>query len=205
MNRKLLGSLVVTALSVSLSTSAPAEARHRLFWWQHDRNYEAPQYDSYDDSDYSDEQDVDVDEQFNQAQYDLYMREMRHPRRQRYVESYYDPQFDVPVYEKPLVKKVVKKKAPAKVAVVKPVVKTLPPSDKTIQTASLSKRFDDSAPPAKVDCKKGASIVSGYGFSTVTTKSCTGPTLVYGATRSGKNFEIQVSSVSGELTTVKKL
>ena len=204
MNRKLLGSAMLAALSLAVLTSAPAEARSRLFWWQHDRNYEAPQYDSYEDNGYADEQDVDVEEQFNQAQYELYMREMRHPRRQRYVESYYDPQFDVPVTEKPLVKKA-KRKPVAKVAVVKPVVKSLPPSDKTIQTASLSKRFDDKVGPSKVDCKKGAAIVSGYGFSTVTTKSCTGETLVYGATRSGKNFEIQVSSASGELTTVKKL
>lgn len=203
MNRKLFGSAMLAALSLTLLTSAPAEARSRLFWWQHDRNYEAPQYDSYDDSANSDEQNVDVEEQFNQAQYELYMREMRHPRRQRYVESYYDPQFDVPVYEKPLHKKL--KKPVAKVAVAKPEVKVLPPSDKTIQTASLSKRFDDKIAPSKVDCKKGAAIVSGYGFSTVTTKSCTGDTLVYGAKRSGKNFEIQVSSANGELTTVKKL
>ena len=204
MNRKLFGSAMLGALTLALLASAPAEARSRLFWWQHDRNYEAPQYDSYDDSAYADEQDLDVEEQFNQAQYELYMREMGHPRRQRYVESYYDPQFDVPVYEKPLVKKA-KKKPVAKVAVAKPVVKSLPPSDKSIQTASLSKRFDDKVASTKVDCKKGAAIVSGYGFSTVTTKSCTGATLVYGATRSGKNFEIQVSSASGELTTVKKL
>jgi hypothetical protein len=204
MTRKLLGSFVLTVLSLAVITAAPAEARNRLFWWQHDRNYDQSQYDSYNDSDYSDSQDADVEEQFNQAQYELYMREMRHPRRQRYVESYYDPQYDVPVYEKPAPKKL-KKKLVAKVAVAKPVVKALPASDKTIQTASLSKRFDDTAASSKVDCKKGASIVAGYGFSTVTTKSCTGATLVYGATRSGKNFEIQVSSASGELTTVKKL
>ena len=204
MNRKLLGSALLTALSLVVLTSAPAEARHRLFWWQHDRNYEAPQYDSYEDDSYTDDQNADVDEQFNQAQYDLYMREMHHPRRQRYVESYYDPQFDAPTYDTPLPKKV-KKREVVKVAVVKPVVKVLPPTDKTIQTASLAKRFDDKVVSSKVDCKKGAAIVAGYGFSTVTSKSCEGETLVYGATRSGKNFEIQVSSASGELTTVKKL
>ena len=203
MNRKLFGSVMLTALSLAILTSAPAEARSRLFWWQHDRNYEAPQYDSYEDDNYSDEQNADVEEQFNQAQYELYMREMRHPRRQRYVESYYDPQFDVPAYAKPAPKKM--KKTVVKVALAKPVVKALPPNDKTIQTASLSKRFDDKVAPSKVDCKKGAAIVSGYGFSAVTTKSCTGATLVYGATRSGKNFEIQVSSANGELTNVKKL
>ena len=204
MNRKLLGGLALTALSLSLLTSAPAEARNRLFWWQHDRNYEAPQYDSYDDSAYSDEQDVDVDEQFNQAQYDLYMREMRHPRRQRYVESYYDPTFDAQIYSEPLPKKVKKKSVVAKVAAAMPVVKELPKSDK-IQTASISNRLDDKVISTKVDCKKGADIVAGYGFSTVTSKTCTGATYTYGATRSGKNFEIQVSSASGELTTVKKL
>lgn len=201
MNHKLLGSVVLTALSLAILTSAPAEARHRLFWWQHDRNYDGQQYDSYEDDSYSDAQEAAIEEEFNQTQYNLYMREMR---RKRYVESYDDPQFDEPIYEKPLVKKAKKKKV-VKVAVVKPVVKTLPPSDATIQTASLSKRFEEKIVPSKVDCKKGAAIVSGYGFSTVTTKSCTGATLVYGATRSGKNFEIQVSSANGELTNVKKL
>ncbi len=204
MNHKLLSGVVLTALSLSLLTAGPAEARKRLFWWQHDRNYEEQQYDSYEDDSYSDAQDAAVEEEFNQAQYDLYMREMRHPRHQRYVETFYDPQFDVPVYEKPLVKKP-KKKPVAKIASVKPVVKALPPSDKTIQTASLTKPIESKVAPTKVDCKKGADIVSGYGFSTVTTKSCTGATLVYGATRSGKNFEIQVSSANGELTNVKKL
>ncbi|MDE2446107.1 MAG: hypothetical protein KGO94_08005 [Alphaproteobacteria bacterium] len=58
---------------------------------------------------------------------------------------------------------------------------------------------------AAVSCAKGASIVTSYGFSGVTSKSCTGSTFTYGAKRSGKNFEIQVSASSGELTAVKKL
>jgi hypothetical protein len=58
---------------------------------------------------------------------------------------------------------------------------------------------------ASVTCAKGASIVTSYGFSGVTSKSCTGSTFTYGAIRSGKNFEIQVSASNGELTAVKKL
>lgn len=204
MTRKLLGSLVLTALSLAVLTSAPAEARKRLFWWQNDRNYDQSQYDSYDDSEFYEGQNADVEDQFNQAQFDLYMREMGHPRRQRLVETYDDRQFDEPVYKKPVPKKV-KKKVVAKVAAAKPVAKALPPSDKTIQTASFSKPTDNKVVAKKVGCSQGASIVAGYGFSTVTSKSCTGNTLVYGATRSGKNFEIQVSAASGELTNVKKL
>lgn len=199
MTRKLLGSVFLTAISLAVLTSAPAEARNRLFWWQYDNNYYASKYDSYEE-----DSDFETDEEFNQAQFDLYMRQTGHPRRQRYVESYYDPEFDEPIYQKPLIKKA-KKKPVTKVVRAKPIVKALPPSDKTIQTASLTKQPEVKSTSTKIDCKKGASIVSGYGFSTVTSKSCTGTTLVYGATRSGKNFEIQVSSASGELTTVKKL
>ena len=67
------------------------------------------------------------------------------------------------------------------------------------------------APPVKlakggsVSCDKGMGIVSSFGFTNVTSKSCTGSTLVYSAERSGSPFEIEVSAKSGELTAVKKL
>ena len=56
-----------------------------------------------------------------------------------------------------------------------------------------------------VTCEKGATIVSSFGFESVSTKSCEGTTLVYNASRGGKPFEINVSASSGELTAVKKL
>lgn len=56
-----------------------------------------------------------------------------------------------------------------------------------------------------LSCDKGAGVVSSFGFSNVTSKSCTGTTLIYGAERSGKPFEIEVNAKSGELTAVKKL
>ena len=56
-----------------------------------------------------------------------------------------------------------------------------------------------------VTCEKGATIVSSFGFESVSTKSCDGGTLVYNANRGGKPFEINVSASSGELTAVKKL
>ena len=56
-----------------------------------------------------------------------------------------------------------------------------------------------------VNCDKGAGIVSSFGFTNVTTKSCTGASLLYNAERSGKPFEIEVSTKSGELLAVKKL
>jgi hypothetical protein len=195
MNRKLISAAIFSVLVGATLSSSPAEAR-RLFWWQSD-----PSYDVYGDPDVLDE--------FNQEQYDLYMQQMKRKKRLRYDQSYYDPQLDDPYYEPPPPRKVKKKTVKAAtVAKPKAVVKSVVNKPANSQVASISKRFDEPAPePAKkgVDCSKGASIVAGFGFSGVTTKSCTGSTFVYGATRSGKTFEVQVSAVSGELTAVKKL
>jgi hypothetical protein len=196
MNKKLISAAMFSVLVGMAVASSPAEAR-RLFWWQSD-----PAYDVYGDPDVLDE--------FNQEQYDLYMQQMKRKKRLRYDQSYYDPQLDDPDYEPPPPRKVKKKKTVKTVAVAKPkpAAKSVVNKPASPQVASISKRFDEPAPePAKkgVDCGKGASIVAGFGFSGVTTKSCTGTTFVYGATRSGKTFEVQVSAASGELTAVKKL
>lgn len=182
--------------------AAPAEAR-RLFWWEN-----AATDDSY--SDMPSDQEAYAQDQFNQDQYDLYMQQMHKKKRKpNYDQSYYDPQLETPVY-KPKVykpkKKVVTQAAVPDVIIPKPPVKQ-PAGQKpsTAQTASIGNRFQKDAPSKSIDCSKGAAIVSGYGFSSVTTKTCVGATYTYGAIRSGSNFEIQVSSASGELTAVKKL
>jgi hypothetical protein len=197
--------LVSTTLTLTLFgavfASSPAEAR-RLHWWQ---ELLAPRDSFYEDvPDYADEQDAD---QFNQEQYDLYLRQLHRKARPRYNQSYYDPQVDQPARPRKLhkSKKKVVQRAPAAIKsalVSKPVIKKQRAS---VQTTSIGKRFETAAPAKGVDCSKGASIVSGYGFAGVTTKSCSGNTLVYNATRSGKPFEIQVNAANGELTAVKKL
>jgi hypothetical protein len=202
---KIMSATVCAGLLGAVMMVQPAEARRLHFWWEQQAQPEFVPYDQvYDEPYVDDRQDADVAEQFNQDQYDRYMREMGHPKRKRVVDNYFNPQVDQPTYKKAPSYKL-KKPAP-KLAVAKPVVKAPPVApDKPVQTASLANRMSDKVQSKKVDCTKGASIVSGYGFSGVTSKSCVGDTLTYAATRSGKNFEIQVNAASGELTNVKRL
>ena len=227
---KLISAAVFSGMLGLTMLSSQAEAR-RLFWWEALPPERGGGYDVYGDGqDYQDGQDPYADDMFNQEQYDQYMSEMNHRRHRRiYDQSYYDPQVEspdnpMPAKPKP---KVLKFKKPAVVKVVKtePVIPAKPG-----QQASLPKipkqagpLVPVTSPPRKaaqgvetiadeakaktaaVTCAKGATIVTSYGFSTVTSKTCTGGTYVYGATRGGKNFEIQVSAVNGELTAVKKL
>ena len=199
-----LFSAAVCSLLVGVTLSGSQAEARRLFWWQlEDRQF----YDGYGDG--FDSQDAYAEEQFNQDEYDRYMKK-RHPRnRLRYDQSYYDPLIDEPGY-RPVQPKSKKKKTAAVTKPVLPQSKVLsskPPVSKPAvnQTASINKQFSAPVTGKSVDCSKGASIVAGFGFSDVTTKSCTGPTLTYTATRSSKNFEIQVSAGSGELIAVKKL
>ncbi len=184
----------------------PAEAR-RLFWWQED----VPSGDIY--SDIPVEQDAYAQDQFNQEQYDLYMKQLHRKKKAvpQYDQSYYDPQLAPQVYKprvlKPKKKPVTQASVPENIIPKPPVKEPLVQKPATGQVASIGKRFQADVPSKakSIDCTKGASIVSGYGFSSVTNKSCAGATYVYAATRSGSNFEIQVNSASGELTAVKKL
>jgi hypothetical protein len=210
--------LIPLTLVPMLAFAQPAEAR-RLFWWQmigpngeinqpsqYDPMFD-PQFDNGDPyaDDFPDDQAA--QDLFNQREYELYKREMR---KHRALDANYDPQFgypEPPRYQIP--PRVIHKKknlahkpiTVPQVAVTKPtykapVVATGPVTQiKPINTASLS----------GISCSKGLSIVSSFGFSNVITKSCNGDTLVYGASRGGKPFEVQVSAASGELTAVKKL
>lgn len=56
----------------------------------------------------------------------------------------------------------------------------------------------------KVSCDKAKTIIGGYGFSDVQSKGCDGSVYSFSARRDGKNFDIKVSSLSGELTEVKR-
>jgi hypothetical protein len=188
----------LTTASIILATLSltPAEAARRHFWWMED----APAYlvdDGY-YGDTSDEQDYFVQDQFNQEQYDLYIKRKHLKKKPRYDQAYYEPRIEQPTY-KP---KVFKKKIVAKPVAPKPVVKPVKVSS---TVTPINKRYDMSVATKSISCTKGAGIVSGYGFTSITNKSCAGTTFVYGATRSGKNFDIEVSAATGELTAVKKL
>ncbi len=216
---KLISAAVVSTVLGLTMLSSQAEAR-RLFWWQENPPENGGGYDVYGDGqDVQDGQDNFAADLFNQEQYDQYMQEMNHRRHRRiYDQSYYDPipenpDNPMPHRVKPKVLKFkrsakeVKILKPAPVIVKKPanpqVATKAPPR---VDPQGVEKITND--PPAQsaaVSCSKGASIVTSYGFSTVTSKNCDGKTYVYSATRSGKNFEIQVSAANGELTAVKKL
>jgi hypothetical protein len=203
---------------IGLTMAAPEAQARRLFWWQEVSPENGGGYDVYGDGqDVNDGQDAFAQDLFNQEQYDQYMQEMNHRRHRRiYDQSYYDPQFENPDNPMPHApkRKVLKYKKPAK-PMAAPKVVTAPKSTNSqvaVKTPSRTKpetaeKISNNVPAksASVSCTKGASIVTSYGFSAVTSKTCSGGTYVYGATRSGKNFEIQVSAASGELTAVKKL
>ncbi len=226
----MLSKLIPLVLLPLLAFSQPAEAR-RLFWWQmvtpdgmalspdvYSDTY-APQDFYGDNPDYYPPDAMSPEEQFNRQQYELYRREMARRNHDRIysqdpAQADYgqqdSPPYAAPVYRVPHTKKHVKKLVQHKPMVHQPlaVASKAPvmPAGPIITTTSVA-----TAPPVKtaklstVSCTKGATIVSSFGFSNVTTKSCAGSTLVYGAERSGKNFEINVSAASGELTAVKKL
>jgi hypothetical protein len=137
-------------------------------------------------------------------------------------EDYYEPRYEgeEPVYIAPKKKKKTVKAAPA----AKPVIKkpTTSAEKKAVTSksvASVEKKSVASVEKKVVtstekktaiaatgmSCDKAEKIVSGYGFSSVKSTTCTGPVFSFNATRSGKSYVIKLSSASGELTEVKKV
>jgi hypothetical protein len=196
-----------------LAFSQPAEARD-LYWWQTVNPDGTPAYDNsyaldrYDDR-YGPDPYVSDQDRFNDREYRMYRRDMmRRMRRQAYYNQNLsdDPGADPNLpYAAPVTP--VKPSIAKKAVQAKPAAKPVNPvtgAPSTTQTATAQP-----ATPKKVTgsvtCDKGLSIVSSFGFEKVSSKSCDGNTFVYSAERSGKPFEIEVSSASGELTAVKKL
>ncbi len=104
--------------------------------------------------------------------------------------------------------------APAvKTPIVKtPIVKTparlvLPPEPAQMPSLTpKSSRLTPIAPQQNaISCDKAAGIVSGFGFTAVSPQLCVGKTYAFKAMRDGKQFEVRISSASGELTEVRKL
>lgn len=202
----MIAKLLIATTTATVLFAGQAEARRLHFWWQQDQQYEDPYLDPNADQPSADGQDLYVQEQFNQDQYDQYMREMGHAKRGAYQQSYYEPEVAAPVRKLKTATKPAKKQSV--VVISKPAIKSSvwsAPPKSTLQTASIASRFGKKSTAKSVDCGKGAAIVSGFGFTGVSSKSCSGTTLVYNAIRSGKNFEINVNAATGELTNVKRL
>ena len=216
--------MMLLAVLPAMLFTQPAEAR-RLFWWQMvnpDGTAVSPNV--YDDNVapqniYGPDPYAAPDEQFNQDQYQLYRHEMarRYHRNVYYghdnAPSYADPNppppYAAPIYPVKPQRKLVNKIIYPKPIVKKPVTTaTVAPPPVPVTTASTTAPILKVSPVKKsgaVTCEKGATIVSSFGFESVSTKSCDGAALVYNASRGGKPFEINVSPISGELTAVKKL
>ncbi len=131
------GKILGLTLAAAMVVMAPQAEARRLFWWEaqpRQQDYVDPNDRSYDP--YADQQDSDVQDMFNQEQYDLYVREMqrRHQLdygRDRYDRTYYDQNAQDPAYTQddtlqPHLAKPVKPKKPKilKAATPKPAVET---------------------------------------------------------------------------------
>ena len=91
------------------------------------------------------------------------------------------------------------KKKPAKKTATKPAK----PAKPVAESSAAPKKTASKA--QGLSCDKATSVVSGYGFSSVTPSSCSGKVYAFNATRDGKQFAIKLDPASGELTEVKKL
>jgi hypothetical protein len=208
----ILRNALLLATGIGLLAFAPAPAKAEPFDFL--RNL-IPQ--SYDD-DLPDGAYVMDEEDYYQ-----YLKRKR-ARRAARRQTYYDPDVELdapPIYEpprrakrqavKPVPKTVkvapVKKKpiiaakpapevqsAPKTTAVAKP---RKPASDAGATTASTS-------PAGGMSCGKATSIVSGYGFDSVSPSSCAGKVYAFSAKRGGQAYLVRLDAASGELTEVKK-
>jgi hypothetical protein len=206
--------VLLAGIAALCATSVTADAKHR-------RRY----YDPYEDNViylYEDEDDdsgyyVDEEEEVIFLNRRKRMREA-----ERRVEEdmwWVEERARKKIEKRAKLRKTVEKPAPKKT--VKPkVVKE--PAD-PIKTASLSKPVVVAKPKPVVaakpktdlpkpvvasktiGCTAGAAVITGYGFGEVKPKVCTGATYAYSATRSGKAYEIKLTSASGEITDVRKL
>jgi hypothetical protein len=78
-------------------------------------------------------------------------------------------------------------------------------ASKPAKPAEPKKTATKTAAASGLSCEKATSVVTGYGFSSVTPSSCSGKVYAFNATRDGKAFAIKLNSANGELTEVKKL
>jgi hypothetical protein len=77
-----------------------------------------------------------------------------------------------------------------------PVVKTAPGKSQVASAGATS---------GTIGCSKGAEIVSGYGFTSVKPRTCTGSSYSFAASRGASGYLIMLSAATGEITDVQKL
>lgn len=96
------------------------------------------------------------------------------------------------------------KRKPAPLAV-KP--ETKPTSTKPARPKVVTASVAPTKPKASkaIGCTAGAAIVTGFGFASVTPKTCTGNIYSYNAMRDGKSYVIKVTATKGEITEVTRL
>lgn len=94
-------------------------------------------------------------------------------------------------------------KTAAKPVTETPAAKTAPATTKVASAASPA--ATGATPKGAIACSKGAEIVSGYGFTSVKPKVCSGATYSFDASRAANAYVIKVSAATGEITDVQKL
>lgn len=177
---KIMAGTIAAGVVFMLMPADPAEARDRKFRFQpyYGGLYIVPRYAR------------------PRVYYDFY--EPPPFDRYEFEQGYYEPD-----YYAPPPRKLKKKKT----------VKALPSTKKKTAVASNQKLDEPTTqkPVAKpssgklIDCEKAQSIVGGYGFDGVKASDCDGQLYAFTALRGGKPYSIKLSSVSGELTEVKKV
>lgn len=112
----------------------------------------------------------------------------------------------------PVSSSALKAEPPAASAAIKPVMplattsKVEAPKALTPKPLSPKAQVASAAPAAgAIGCSKGAEIVSGYGFTSVKPRSCTGSTYSFNASRATNAYLIKVAAATGEITDVQKL
>ena len=177
---KLMTGMAAAAIAIMLVPAAPAEANHRSGFRV------LPLFGTY----------YYPGRRYRRIPRNYYYQ----PRRFRdyeFEEGYYDPDYVNPERRKKAQKK--KRTATKSTAVKKkPVVASTKPED---ETASISPK---TASGKAITCGKAQEIISGYGFDSVKASDCDGQLFAFTASRAGKPYTIKLSSVSGELTEVKK-
>jgi hypothetical protein len=118
-----------------------------------------------------------------------------------------------PVVASPVVASPVVAKAPVSSSALKAEPPRASAAVKPVTPQSVAPKIEPpkaqvaTASPAagSIGCSKGAEIVSGYGFTSVKPKTCTGTTYSFSASRATSAYLIKVAAATGEITDVQKL
>ncbi len=85
------------------------------------------------------------------------------------------------------------------------IVETDTAASKATGPAIIAKdKIASKATGPAISCDKARQIISGFGFTDVRTLGCAGKEYGFAARRDGKDFEVRLSSLTGELIQVKR-